>query len=1065
MKPVLGIYEQLVDRLLHGDLEQAQRDGLLPQERPLNPAESHAHLSRHFASVLERVLHMASGDDDERVTQQVDICNALLDHLHKQIADWGRDPARASLVAESQIPAPARHLLSISQKNLGVGAKPEPPLRPDAPLSTGCLLTGTSKEPSLESQLRKELATCDRLDILCSFIKWSGIRLLESDLKQFAEREGTRLRVITTVYCGLTEPRALDTLAALPNAEVRVSYDARRTRLHAKAYQFHRATGFGSAYIGSANLSRSALTDGLEWTIKISQREQPYLWGKVEGTFESYWKDYEFEAYTPDQDRKRLQAALAAESGSGSLYEAHPEVQFDLRPYPFQEEILERLEAERLIHPGKWQLVVAATGTGKTMVAAFDFRRWRLQWMKENPSRRPRLLFIAHREEILIQSLHAFRAVLRDWNFGGLVVGGQVSEDPENLFVSIQSYESKGLDRLYPEDYFHYVVVDEFHHAAAPSYRKLLSHVKPTTLIGLTATPERSDELDILGYFGGHPSSEVRLPDAIARRLLAPFQYFCLADSIDLKDVSWRRGRYVPAELDKVYTGNDVRAQLVILKVREVLLDATQARGLGFCVSVQHAHFMADRFNRAGLRAEALDTDSPDEQRRTVQRRLRDREINFLFVVDLFNEGVDIPEVDTVLFLRPTESLTVFLQQFGRGLRLHEEKDYLTVLDFVGQANRSFRFDLRFRALLGLSSRRIDTEIEEGFPHLPAGCSIRMERQAQAYILENIRQSISTTRRKLASELSKFSEETGLDSTLGNFLDYNGLSTEDIYRKTSWSRLRVEANILEDFFDPDADRLSKGLRRIQHIDDVPRIRKLLELLAASPTEVATALERDEVTRRIGLMLLLGLLGPEWRADDLADGFRLLNRNPTMNAELRELLELRLESVSSVPRTADLPFLCPIGLHASVTRDEILAALGHWTLESRPLQRAGVLHLKSMRVDVFFVTLDKTEGDFSPTTMYEDYAIDEHTFHWQSQSTTSSGSSTARRYIEHSASGHTILLFVRESRETANLACPYRFLGPADYESHAGSLPVSFVWRLRYPMPPHIVRETRRLVVA
>ena len=400
MRLIPGIYEQVVDQLLEKGLVQIKSEGLEDVKERLDPADSHAHLARHFASVLERVLRSAAGDDDVRLDQQAQICNALLDQLRGLIAQWGHDGERQGIVADARVVAPPQHLLGIGSRPLLGDGKAPAPSRPDGPLSMGCLLTGTRKEPSLDSQLRKELASCDRLDILCSFIKWSGVRLLEDDLRGFAQREGTSLRVITTVYCGLTEPKALDFLASLPNAEVRVSYDARRTRLHAKAYQFMRETGFGSAYIGSANLSRSALTDGLEWTIKISQREQPYLWDKVEGTFASYWQDYEFEPYRPGQDRKRLEAALVAESTGGSLYAAHPEVYFDLKPFPFQEEILERLAAERVIHPGKWQLVVAATGTGKTMVAAFDFKAWRNQRLKECPSRAPRLLFIAHREEI-----------------------------------------------------------------------------------------------------------------------------------------------------------------------------------------------------------------------------------------------------------------------------------------------------------------------------------------------------------------------------------------------------------------------------------------------------------------------------------------------------------------------------------------------------------------------------------------------------------------------------------------------------------------------------------------
>jgi HKD family nuclease len=280
--------------------------------------------------------------------------------------------------------------------------------RPDTPLGLGCLLTGTRLDPSLVSQLRKEIQTADRVDVLCSFIKWSGIRILEEALRAFAGKPGTRLRVITTSYLGATDLKAIDLLRSLP-AEVRVSYDTHRTRLHAKAYLFHRDTGFGCAYIGSANLSHAALTDELEWNVKISQYESPHLWNRVTATFETYWNDAEFTPYDP-ADRPRLQAALAQERISAEA-PTQP-LLFDLRPYAFQQEILDRLDAERRVQGRDRHLVVAATGTGKTMIAAFDYRHWSREAAGAGGAK-PRLLFVAHREELLQQSLATFRAVLR----------------------------------------------------------------------------------------------------------------------------------------------------------------------------------------------------------------------------------------------------------------------------------------------------------------------------------------------------------------------------------------------------------------------------------------------------------------------------------------------------------------------------------------------------------------------------------------------------------------------------------------------------------------------------
>jgi len=1023
-----------------GELKTA---GALAERRVLDAGESYAALADYLRRVIADAFDGLDGEG--KLTRQIELCNHIVKLLH--------DAHPELLDADHTVASPGELLLSITGGAEGTALKA--PERPDTPLAFGCLLTGTRLDPSLVSQIKKEIRSAERVDILCSFIKWSGLRIIEDELAAFVTQPEARLRVITTSYMGATDLKAIEHLAALPNTEVRVSYDTHRTRLHAKAYTFHRETGFGAAYVGSANLSQAAMTDGLEWTVKISQYETPHLWQKITATFDTYWNDAEFVPYG-EEDRSRLQAALQEERTTAA--DGTTPYVFDLRPYGFQAEILDRLAAERELQQRNRHLVVAATGTGKTMVAAFDYRAW---WKEAScpDGRRPRLLFVAHREEILKQSLHTFRAVLRDHNFGDLLVGGREPAQTDYLFVSIQSYNSRGLNS-HPPDHYGYVVVDEFHHAAAASYEQLLGHIKPQVLLGLTATPERADNLDILKHFGGHISAEIRLPDAINRKLLSPFQYFGITDAVDLSDVRWRRGGYDASELDRVLTGNDIRAQLIIDKVRERLLDPELARGLGFCVSIAHANYMAERFRQAGIPAEALSADSPADQRRTVQDRLVRREINFIFVVDLYNEGVDLPEVDTVLFLRPTESLTVFLQQFGRGLRLCDDKDCLTVLDFVGQAHRSFRWDLRLRALLADRETSLIDQIEQEFTRLPAGCTLQLERQARQYVLENVRRAVRQSHSTLVAELRTYAEGLGRMPRLAEFVEFFKLDLDDIYRRTSWSRLCVEAGIRNDFADPDEADLAKGLRRIQHIASPEQIRRLQPILEG---ESRFETGGDESLRRWLMMLHLSLWPLSRRPESISAGQQRLASNPVLQAELADLLRFKLEQISSVPPRLMLPFVCPLSLHASYTRDEILAGLGHWTLETQPQMREGVLHMQTLPADVFFVTLDKTEKDYSPTTMYRDYAINERLFHWQSQSTTSVESPTGQRYIHHAERGHTILLFVREHKRINGLAAPYYFLGPADYQSHEGSRPISIVWRLRHPMPATLRRRTARLV--
>jgi superfamily II DNA or RNA helicase len=647
--------------------------------------------------------------------------------------------------------------------------------------------------------------------------------------------------------------------------------------------------------------------------------------------------------------------------------------------------------------------------------------------------------------------------VLRDQNFGDLLVGGSNPEQTEHLFCSIQSYNSRELwkrdDRCYD-----YVVVDEFHHAAAASYRRLLDHVKPRVLLGLTATPERSDALDVLHWFGGEPSAEIRLPDAINRRLLSPFQYFGVADSVDLTGLRWQRGGYRVDDLDQVYTGNDVRAGLVLDRLRETVLDAQTARCIGFCVSVAHAEFMARFFNEHGIPAIALSATSSDDERRSARDRLVRREINIVFVVDLYNEGIDIPEVDTVLFLRPTESLTVYLQQLGRGLRLHDDKDCLTVLDFIGAQRREFRFASRFRALSTEPAGKLDREIENGFPHLPAGCSIQLERVAQHRVLDNVRQSLQLRRPQMLNDLRDLARHRGRAPTIREALDYLDTTLDELLKRGLWSRLLADSGQSISVESPDETQLAKGIRRLAHIDDPRQIGFLIDYLAR-PRPIDRL---DPIATRRLSMLHVTLWGREGASMSLDEAETRWRANPTAVADLLAIIEYRRAHTHTRLTELITDLAGPLAVHAEYTRDEILAGLGHWDMNRRPDFREGVLHLAERKVDAFFVTLHKTEEAYSPTTMYEDYAISDRLFHWQSQSTTSADSPTGRRYINHRQEGYTPLLFVRDHKYLpGGLASPYAFLGPARYVSHDGSRPMSVVWQLDTPMPARLLTRVTR----
>ena len=1028
-----GLYEHLLSRSLEKQLQDlpGQTTTII---QDVDSEDGPPAVAQYLERLIASSLSMVRGSD--RAALQSRLVQLVLNELSTELGATRSEGLR--------LHDPLQRLLAIHQRH-------DAPVRPDTPLARSALLTGTRLDPSLSSQLSKEITTADRVDILCSFIRWSGFRLIKRALEYLTSLPGAedlRLRVITTSYMGATDPRALDALCALPNTEVKVSYDTKRTRLHAKAYLIHRDSGFGSAYIGSANLSKAALSEGLEWTSKISQYELPYLWQKTSATFETYWNDDEFERYDATA-ASRLRDAIQRER-SHVPQSAGDNPHFDLRPFPFQEEILDQLAAEREIQHKHRHLVVAATGTGKTMVSAFDYRRWA-------NSNRPSLLFVAHREEILRQAMATFRAVLRDQNFGDLLVGGSMPQQNKHLFCSIQSYGSRDLCQLDPQ-HFEYVVIDEFHHAAAPTYRRLLDHVEPRILLGLTATPERTDGLDVLHWFNGVPSAEIRLPDAINRRLLCPFQYFGVSDSVDLSGLRWQRGGYRTDELNEVFTGNDIRAQLVLDKVVSLVLDPLRARGLGFCVSVDHAEFMAKYFSDRGIPSLALSARSSDEERREARSRLVQRSVNFIFVVDLYNEGVDIPEVDTVLFLRPTESLTIYLQQLGRGLRLHDDKDCLTVLDFIGSQRQEFRFASRFRALSTNPTGRLESEISNNFPHVPPGCSIELERVAQTCVLENVRQSLRLRRPKLIQDLRELARHQEHPPTIAETIDYLDTSLDELLKRGLWSRLLLDAGHSLQFQCPDEEQLSKGLRRLAHIDDYRQIDFFIECISQSDAMD----DLDERGHRRLSMLHVTLWGPAGRSMSLGEANKRLQENPSALDDLKQILHYRRNHTQTRPAQ----YIGPLGVHAEYTRDEALIGLGHWDVDRRPEFREGVLHLPEDKADAFFVTLNKTESGYSPTTMYDDYAINDRLFHWQSQSTTSTESATGQRYVNHRQRGYTPLLFVRESKRLpSGLTSPYAFLGPARYVSHTGDRPMSIIWELESPIPARLRQRVTRGAVS
>lgn len=1013
-----GLYQSLLTESLVQQLQELDAH-LTARQSDLHVEEAPDRLAMHLAKVIQTAI--ASLSKDKRIEVGGELTQKLIQLLV--------DSTQANELKTEKLALPPRMLKSID------GRKPDGTIdevvEPLIDLLDTTLLTNANGEPRIGSQIISEIPSAERIDLVMAFIRKSGIRPMMEELRLHRQL-GRSLRVLTTIYTGSTEAAALDMLESI-GAEIKVSYDESSTRLHAKAWLFKRNSGFSTAFIGSSNLTHSAQVNGLEWNARFSGSRNPDVVNKVDAVFESYWNSGDFVPYNRQQFDERTQHP----ENSGPQIYLSP---IEFRPEPFQERLLEQIELARQQGHHK-NLLVSATGTGKTVMAAIDYIRLKAKLP------RSRLLFVAHRKEILDQSMATFRHAMRDHQFGEMWVDGKRPKHFENVFASIQSLNAAGLDNLDP-NHFDIVIIDEFHHAAAASYRKILNHLEPVELLGLTATPERSDDLSIFDYFDGRIAAELRLWDAIDRHRLVPFAYFGIHDGQDLSHLPFRRGTgYDIDTLTNVYTGNDSWVRKVIKEIINKVSDIKEIRALGFCVSIVHAQFMAKRFNEVGIKALAIWSDTDDKERQSALKKLANKDVNVIFSVDLFNEGVDVPSVDTLLLLRPTQSPTLFLQQLGRGLRNYSGKSICTVLDFIGRQHQDFRFDIKLRALLGGTRKQLEQQVKGNFPYLPAGCQMELDRVASEIVLQSIRQSVPNRWQAKVEELRLLATSTN-DVSIEAFLNETGLDLEDIYTSNkSWTELCQEAGIGTLVTGPNENSLLRAVGRLLHVDDPNRLAAYKNIVdsASPPSPDNLSIKGKKYLRMLIASLVDQVVDKNAYLDEC---ILLLWQNPQVLKELSALFDFLTTKISHLATSFEAIPDVPISIHARYTRIEILAAFGRGDKAKTPTWREGVLWVENAKADLMVFTLDKTSGHFSPTTRYRDYAISRDLIHWESQATTRAGSNTGKRYQNHVKEGSKIMLFSRVNSDERS----FYFLGAANYVRHESEMPMAITWKLECPLP-------------
>lgn len=1065
----VGVYQNIISKAIAEKLANYPDYDYYIKREAMDSGNSHElfadYLSNIIGNILKDCFTMEKGPDT--IGKQVRVINRILQFIENEWQTENIDTSQDIIREED-----CQELLRGIYSKMGLTdaqVREKAKLHPLSGYRSSNLFTGNG-ELNMDEELRRDIQTSDHIDLVVSFIKFEGLRLLYDSLKNFVSREGTTLRILTTTYMGATDPKAVQRLyelSQLGNVQIKASFNTNQERLHAKAYIFHRNNGMDTAYIGSSNMSRSALTKGLEWNIRITSVENEHIIAKTTATFDNYWNSEDFEPIASEEDLERFTNAIKRikERSDNTII---PIMRFERKTH--QIKVLEKLQYEREVLGHYKNLVIAATGTGKTVMCAFDYKDFNKKLL-ESEHRSARLLFVVHREKILKQALSTFRSVMVDNTFGDYWSGNHQPNARTNmsqLFVTIQTFNShkEEFTRL-GEEYYDYIVIDEAHHSQAGSYRSLFNLFTPQIFMGLTATPERMDGQEIKSDFDNRFAAEIRLQEALNQQLLAPFDYFCVSDdSVNLSEVACRGDKYDNEQLTRLYVNNDRRFEIIEQALDRYLSQPRSCKAICFCTGIEHANYMANKFIEKSYKARAI-TSRNSTELDSAAAQLARGEINYLCVADILNEGIDIPEIDTVLFLRPTESLTIFLQQLGRGLRVADGKTCLTVLDFVAQANKTYNYESRFRALIGRTQRSIKDEVKNGFTFLPRGCSITMEHMAQEWVLQNLQNAIFNLKR-LCNEVKHFTQNTGKELTLENFLDNFSLDWR-LLSKTpgSWSRLKTKAGVSVEGFDPDSKYIQLvegGLARLFHTNSHEYLAYLNRLLDNNMKQLTDATQREK--KFIKLLYYTIFLDDIIKINknynqqfgNIEDAICSLNYMVWFKEEMRFIVKHRLADLSKTTQWIQIDDATEIELYGCYSADEI-----HLMLEDKPgrWQVLGTQYNYEKQFAMVFVTLNKSDRDYTPTTRYEDYAISADQFHWQSMNRVRIDSEEGQRIIQQQQNGWRYLLFVRDNKQDEyGITNGYYCLGFMNFNSSHSEMPINVVWDMQNPIPGFILESAK-----
>lgn len=927
------------------------------------------------------------------------------------------------------------------------------------------MLIMNNSEKNVFNELKTSLETCKQFYFNVAFISYGGLQLF---VKIFDDLNNKSVKgnILTSTYLNFSDPKALKKIKDFDNITMKVYDDVKNRGFHSKAYIFEYEDTY-KVIIGSSNITAGALKSNIEWNVEIiSKKDDPFIVDVID-EFTEIWDSLD---EVTDDFLNQYEAFLNAikEKNKRNNIPSYFEYTYDIQPNSMQVRAIENLERIRKYN-GKKALVVAATGTGKTYMSAFDVKQVKPK----------KMLFVVHREEILRKAEESFRKVVGNNISTGFFIGDEKDLDAQYIFSTIQTLQRHYL--IFAEDEFDYIIIDEAHHISGDTYQKVMSYFKPNFLLGMTATPERCDKFDIFEAFDHNVAIEVRLHEAMEESLVVPFHYFGITDieeasleGVNLDDIA------AVAKRLKV----NQRVDYIIKQMNLYGFDGNHRKCLGFCVNIDHAEFMAAEFNKRGIKSVCLTGANTPEERQYYMAKLENEEdpLEVIFTVDIFNEGIDIPSVNLVLMLRPTNSPIIFIQQLGRGLRKHDGKDYLTVLDFIGNHNRAFLIAVALKGSRYYDKDSLKVSVANEFINIPGDTFVQFDRISKERILNQLEKENFNSMRYLKQEYMSFKALMSgrIPYYLMDYIKYEGAPNPIKFINAESTYVNFLSKVEDDDIIKQLTFDKVFIKALKYLSDMLPIRR--------PYEFAILLD----LLKLGNMSLEECKSSILKYMKFVDDDSVLHAIETLNfnyydsSQLKRWTKFISYSNNSIELTDEIKEVIKSEHKLSYLIDTLRYGLSRYSKEFEEeyygnpffklyqqytMQDTALLSNYRKKHSSFrgnglcmyennyflFVNLHK-DSNIKESINYKDKFITRKIFQWQTPNKTYQTSEVGKNIIFNKERNINLHLFVRKFEVIDRQTQPYIYVGKMNVKKYEGNKPITVLGRLEHELPANLFEE-------